>query len=276
MKNLLIRTATGAVYVALIVAALFIPPLLYVLFLAFALIGVYEYSRMTSSAGDKPAVIYWMVCAALMLLSGFSTNLASYNGNLYMLPIVLTSLLVLACVALPIFELFRAKEHPLQNVANGLWGIVWIALPLTVLSFAVFNDDQYAVLSFFILLWSADTFAFLGGSLLGKHKLCERISPAKTWEGFFVGLLLTVGMAIGLSKIPAFDVLGSSTLKWIGFALLIDVFGTCGDLVESMFKRSAGLKDSGKILPGHGGILDRLDSALLAAIPAMIYFYLVN
>lgn len=274
MKNLIIRTVTGAVYVALIVAAVFFPPVLFLLFLAFALIGVYEYSRMTSSVGDKTTIIYWMVCAALLLMS-----LLLYPPFAYVpfaLQIAVISLTTLSCVSLPIFELFRKNEHPLENIANGSLALIWIVLPLGLLGHTVLeNSPSYVVLAFFILLWSADTFAFIGGSVLGKHKLCERISPGKTWEGFVVGLIFTVAIAVGLSKIPVFGVLGFNTLQWIVFALLIDIFGTCGDLLESMFKRRAGLKDSGKILPGHGGILDRLDSALLAAFPAIIFYYLV-
>jgi phosphatidate cytidylyltransferase len=151
-----------------------------------------------------------------------------------------------------------------------VWGILWIVIPLAAISTLSYVRPSDA-LAFFVLVWANDTFAYLGGTMLGKHKMCPHISPGKTWEGTVIGCMMTLVLAWFLSLIPYFGALRESHWDWILFALIIVVFGTCGDLVESLFKRNAGVKDSGNIMPGHGGILDRFDSLLFAAIPALIY-----
>ena len=139
------------------------------------------------------------------------------------------------------------------------------------------------VLALFILIWCSDTFAYCGGSLFGKHKMFERISPKKTWEGFAIGGLFTCAAAAGLSFIPYFSdalLYGASTttnvLAWVFFGLIVFVMGTLGDLIESMFKRAYGVKDSGNIMPGHGGMLDRFDSFLFAMPFCLIYWVLIT
>ena len=133
------------------------------------------------------------------------------------------------------------------------------------------------VLAFLILIWASDTFAYLGGSLFGKHKLAPSISPGKTWEGFLISCVLTAALAVGISYIPYFKamVFTFTVWHWIVMALLVEVFGLMGDLIESLFKRKAGVKDSGKIIPGHGGVLDRVDSILFAAVPVWLFCLLV-
>ena len=147
---------------------------------------------------------------------------------------------------------------------------MWIVCPLAAITTLSFIRPSDA-LALFILIWSYDTFAYLGGTLLGKHKMCPHISPGKTWEGTIIGCVMTLVLAWFLPLIPYFGAMRGNHWEWILFALIIVVFGTCGDLVESLFKRNAGVKDSGNIMPGHGGILDRFDSLLFAAIPALIY-----
>jgi phosphatidate cytidylyltransferase len=112
--------------------------------------------------------------------------------------------------------------------------------------------------------------------LLGKHKLAPNISPGKTWEGFLISCVLTAALAVGLSYIPYFSAMGFAVGHWIVIALLVEVFGLLGDLVESLFKRKAGVKDSGNIIPGHGGVLDRVDSILVATIPAYLFWLLIS
>lgn len=270
MKNLLIRTLSGVVYIALMVTALYVHVVFYVLFLFFSLAGVYEYSKMTSSKDDKPLVVYWMVLATLLFTSLFSSLRHDiFRSGLYVI-------CAIAFVGLPIFELFRHKPHPVENIANGFLALVWVVLPLALLGFWTQAASPNVVLAFLILMWSMDTFAYLGGSLFGKHQLCRHVSPNKTWEGFVIGWLMTVGISIALFFIPCFHkaVPQFHVRHWIAFATLIVLFGTCGDLIESKFKRSAGLKNSGHLLPGHGGILDRLDSILIAIYPAMLFHLL--
>ena len=181
-------------------------------------------------------------------------------------------------------ELFRKEAQPFSNIVHTLLPLFWIAVPFTMagVSNAILEHKE-PVLALFILLWSSDTFAYCGGSLFGKHKMFERISPKKTWEGFAIGGLFTCGAAVGLSFIPYFqDALlnqASATMNvlvWVGFGLLVFVMGTLGDLIESMFKRSYGVKDSGNIMPGHGGMLDRFDSFLFAMPFCFLYWVLLT
>jgi phosphatidate cytidylyltransferase len=177
-----------------------------------------------------------------------------------------------------IFELFRNKQNPLQNIATTLLGLFYIALPLSLLVFipnislenGVFKKGL--LLGFFILIWTNDTFAYLIGVKFGKNKLFERVSPKKSWEGSFGGFLFSIIVAYILSLF----FIDLNTMEWIGMAIIIVVFGSIGDLIESLFKRSLNIKDSGNILPGHGGILDRLDAVLIAAPFVFFYLLLIN
>ncbi len=176
-----------------------------------------------------------------------------------------------------VVELFRNKQKPALNIAYSLMGLLYIALPFSLLaiveSFGVESPIEDSmeigsrlVLAFFIIIWASDTGAYLVGMLIGKHKMFERISPKKTWEGLFGGMLFALLCGVAFSQLEFFP--PYTMLSWIGCALLIFAFGVVGDLVESLIKRDLGVKDSGKFLPGHGGLLDRFDSALIAA-PAL-------
>ena len=180
-------------------------------------------------------------------------------------------LILLSVVAVFLPELFTRHENPVQNIGMGLLSLVWIVLPLSVLFFVWSVQCPAQVLGFFILIWMADTAAYVFGSLFGKHKLAPEISPGKTWEGFLGSCVVTVGLAVGLSYIPFFQSAGLKVWHWIVVALLTEVFGLLGDLLESMFKRKAGVKDSGNIIPGHGGVLDRVDSILFATLPVWLF-----
>ncbi len=159
----------------------------------------------------------------------------------------------------------------MHNWAYLILGQVFIALPFSLLNFLVFPSGEFNpvfLLSLFVLIWTNDTGAYVVGISFGKHKLFERISPKKSWEGFFGGIFFALILAYFLPQITGeIDI-----LRWFGFALIAVVFGTWGDLIESLIKRTVDVKDSGNILPGHGGLLDRFDS-LLFAVP-LIYIYL--
>lgn len=209
-RNLFVRTASGIVYVALMVAAVFTPWVAVPLALFFITVGLYEFYKLCK------------------------------NPKLY-----------------PV-------------------GPIWIAIPLCILFFLWIPKQPVLVLAFLILIWMSDTAAYVFGSLFGKHKLAPSISPGKTWEGFLCSCVVTVGLAVGLSYIPFFQSAGLKVWQWIVVALLTEVFGLMGDLLESMFKRKAGVKDSGNIIPGHGGVLDRVDSILFATIPVYLFCLMVG
>lgn len=175
-----------------------------------------------------------------------------------------------------IVELYRKRAHPLQNIGSTTLGIIYIAVPMTLLHEMSFFDGkgfdgEYShqiVIGFFLILWANDTGAYLIGRKFGKTKFFKRISPKKTWEGTIGGVLM--GVLAGYVCSQFFGIL--SVANWLMIAVLVVVFGSLGDLVESMFKRSLNIKDSGKLLPGHGGVLDRFDGIFIAA--PMVYTYL--
>lgn len=164
-------------------------------------------------------------------------------------------------------ELFRKSSTSLLNVSLALLGIIWIVIPLALLSgfFNLAEEHKWRetglLLGFFLILWIYDSGAYIAGSIMGKHRMLERISPKKSWEGFAGGAL--AGLLIAYIISASFTEF--SILEWLLIGIAIIVFGTLGDFIESMFKRNAGVKDSGRILPGHGGILDRFDAVFMAA-----------
>ncbi len=288
MKNLIIRTITGLVFVTLVVASLFLPPVcFFAVFLTFALIGTWECLKLAEKTGASPQVVLPLLLSAtlftaLRLLGGlrYSDHFAESQPTTV---ICVFMVVVLLAFLVPIVELFRKKEHPLHNVAGSLFPALWVALPLGVVAFWLsFFKAPYMVLALFIIIWAFDTFAYCAGSLFGKHKFFERISPKKTWEGTLIALVLTLAASTLFYFIPIWQGDAETSFghngvltrpwHWIGFAFVIVVAASLGDLVESMFKRNAQVKDSGNILPGHGGILDRLDSLFFAAPAAFVYW----
>jgi len=186
---------------------------------------------------------------------------------------------LISVIYLLISELYLQRPCPIHNWAYTMMSQMYVALPFSMIPVLGFMTDPghptqlyyrfIFPLSVFIFLWTSDTGAYCFGSLLGKHRLFERISPKKSWEGSIGGALVSLGAACIVAH---FD--HSLTLpQWLGFALVVVVFGTWGDLVESLLKRQLGIKDSGNILPGHGGMLDRFDSSLLAIPAAVVYLY---
>ena len=279
MRNVLTRTASGIVYIALMVAAVFTQWVAVPLTFFLIVVGIRELYKMYETPELKVRYPFAIVAGLTMALAflfasqfylfvrglphepGIRIKIFPYEGVLILLSVV--------AVFLP--ELFTRHENPVQNIGMGLLSLVWIVLPLSVLFFVWSVQCPAQVLGFFILIWMADTAAYVFGSLFGKHKLAPEISPGKTWEGFLGSCVVTVGLAVGLSYIPFFQSAGLKVWHWIVVALLTEVFGLLGDLLESMFKRKAGVKDSGNIIPGHGGVLDRVDSILFATLPVWVF-----
>jgi phosphatidate cytidylyltransferase len=174
-----------------------------------------------------------------------------------------------------IAELYRFKKSPFENIAMTLVGVLYIAMPFGLLNFFYLSGHNYAfilLLGYFVILWINDTFAYLFGTAFGKHRLFERISPKKSWEGSIGGALISI---IAAWLIASFTN-SLPLIHWIVIAIIIVICGTLGDLVESMLKRSLNCKDSGTLLPGHGGILDRFDAVLISAPIIFVYIQLVN
>ncbi len=181
------------------------------------------------------------------------------------------SYLFLIFIVILIVELFKKNENPFTNIAYTLLGVFFTVIPFTFfheIAYVTGSFNFHFPLAFLLMLWANDTGAYLVGSKFGRTKLFERHSPKKTWEGFIGGVLITAGVAYIINKYYT-DI---SLTQWIIMGVLISCFGTIGDLIESMFKRSINIKDSGGILPGHGGLLDRFDGLLIAA--PIVYIYL--
>ena len=245
------------------------PISLWILFSAIIVLGQFEFYKVFSGSGIVPNTIIG-VLGGLFLFVLAVTGIAGYLNISY-----LTLAFPVAWLTL-LFELYRKKDKPFQNIAITILGVIYIAVPFTLLmltGFPVISIKAYQptiILGLFLLQWTSDTGAYLVGITLGKHPLFPRISPKKSWEGFVGGIILTLIISFVLSKY--FTVL--SLPNWLVIGSIIAVFGVAGDLIESLLKRSFNIKDSGNILPGHGGILDRFDSVIFSAPFVFIYLYL--
>ncbi len=263
-KNLIQRTVSGTIFVVLIVASIIGNIYSFALVFALAMaLAVNEFVHLTNKTGEIEVNRVTSIFGALLLFG------CSFLNASFSIPFVVFSVYGLYILIVFIAELFRKKSHPINNWAYFFLGQIYIALPFSLLNFILFISgyQPFILLALFITIWINDTGAYLTGMLLGKHKMFERISPKKTWEGFAGGAILSILSSYFLYHfIPDF-----SFVQWLVFSELIVVFGTLGDLCESLFKRSLQIKDSGNIIPGHGGMLDRFDSMLIATPVILIY-----
>ena len=280
MKNFIKRTLTGILFVAVLVGCILYTPTTFgLLFALITGLAVWEFGTLINQSGQ--AVINRPICGLagvylFLAVMGFSENL--FGGEVFVPYLIMLIYLLVA-------ELYLRRPNPMNNWAYTMMSQLYVALPFALLSVLYFYPVQMmqgealtvAVtpmlpLSVFIFLWASDSGAYLVGSLIGKHRLFERISPKKSWEGSIGGGVLALVAAWVLWYF--FPIM--SLWQWIGMALVVVVFGTWGDLVESLLKRQLGIKDSGHILPGHGGILDRFDSSMLAVPAVVIYLYTLS
>ena len=276
MKKLLTRGLTGAIFVAVMVfSILWSRTLLFNLLLVVTCIGLYEFNSVLQENGIRlPAALFYIITLTAYFLV--------YMGSLQ-LP-VNSYMFVIVCLMLLFFvaALFQKEEdEAFRNLGYIFISVWWIVFPFALMNFFPFmagksvavGAGQWLLLVFFITIWANDTFAYLTGSLIGKHPFFERISPKKTWEGTLGGGILALLLSLFYTRL--FPFLSFSMLQWLGFALIVVVMGTIGDLVESFFKRRMHVKASGTLLPGHGGILDRFDSAMFAAPFVLLYLQLI-
>ena len=253
MSNLVTRGITGFFFVAIIVSAIVLGDnYMKTLFGLVALMCLNEFYDIFSKSNYSPNKYL-----------GIFLGLVFYSFYIYDAPIEIYVLLfVLTFPTLALFELFRNKSNPFQNIGITLVGILYIIIPFILINSEHLQKNGYwLVLSIFLLTWTSDTFAFLVGRKIGKHKLFERLSPKKSWEGFVGGFAFSILVGFLIAYFT-----DDNILKYMIYAGIISIFGTLGDLVESMLKRSLKIKDTGTILPGHGGLLDRFD-AVIFVIP---------
>jgi phosphatidate cytidylyltransferase len=280
VKNLIIRAITGALFVVVLVGSLVLHPYAQLgLFAVITAMTVWEFTTIVNRHMHLHVNRFITTAAATYLFVAvwaFNTNLM---GAEVFIPYLISIIYLL------VSELYFDRPENVQNWALALMAQLYIALPFASLNTLCFIATPAGVsyyywyaLSLFIFLWSSDTGAYVFGSWLGKHKLFPRISPGKSWEGSIGGCITAiVASQVIASFIPFAETVTplTSRLLWAGLALLTVVIGTWGDLVESLLKRRLGIKDSGNILPGHGGMLDRFDSSLLAIPAAVVYIHTI-
>lgn len=276
INNFIKRAITGVLFVAILVGCILSNPLSFgILFTIISALTIYEFGQLVNMRAEGVNInkMITMLGGAYLFhaIMGFCTN-EGQEGSKIFIPYVLLLLYMM------ISELYLKKENPILNWAYSMLSQLYIGLPFAMLNILAFNyDPTYSSVSYnpilplsiFIFLWLNDTGAYCIGSLIGKHRLFERISPKKSWEGSIGGGVVAIGVSFVLAHYFPF----MSMWEWAGLALVVVVFGTWGDLTESLFKRQLHVKDSGTILPGHGGMLDRFDSALMAIPAAVAYIY---
>lgn len=264
MNNFVKRTLSGILFVTLIVGSILLSRFTFaVVFAIICGLSVREFHRLTNIQSNI-IVNQWIA-----FFGGILLFLNTYLFKSGILPYTVFSVYGLYVVLVFVFELYRQKINPLHNWAYFILGQVFVAIPFSVLNFILFVDDYQPLilLSVFLTIWVNDTGAYLVGVTLGKHRLFERISPKKSWEGFAGGALA----AMLLGYVFSLFIPQISLVNWLVISQIIVVFGTFGDLIESLMKRTVNVKDSGNIIPGHGGLLDRFDSMLLAAPVVFMY-----
>ena len=275
MRNLIVRTISGVVLLGIVLGVAFGGPYAYGSFLLLiVVVGMWEFYNIAAATGAAPhrtlglAAGIVLFVTSFFLFHGFVSVSQSESGvDMLIGGILYFAALIPLCF---IVELFHESETPLRNVATTLMGIFYVAFPMSLMLFIpVLITGEWkpeAFLFYLFIVWGNDVFAYLTGIAIGKHKMSPRISPKKSWEGFVGGI---VG-AIAMGAVGSF-VVGGSLGMWLGLAAVVAITSVFGDLVESMFKREAGIKDSGKIMPGHGGVLDRFDALLISSPFAFVY-----
>jgi len=293
MNETLKRAISGAIYIALLLTSiLYSNESFFVLFGVFLLISIYEFCSLVQVRKSFPIILGLLIYATALLISFYrieteifinknlKTDISLYlNINQFNLVLLVINLVVsIKCILF----LFYDKIQSISSSSKYLYLLGYIILPfifITKISFGIKGYNPKIIIGLFILIWTNDTFAYLVGKSIGKHKLLERISPKKTIEGFIGGIVFAVFAGFLISKLyikANSSISDKSILIWTIIAVIVGVLGTLGDLIESKFKRIAGVKDSGKIMPGHGGILDRLDSVIFVAPFVFLFYQILN
>ena len=271
IKNLTVRTLSGIVYIGVIIGAILWGVYgVAILASVFTVFGIYELEKMPrdDNAIQWPKYLPFDCIAALSIIWGVS------HISLYFLLGFALVFIFLRIVA----QIFFKETRGFYAIAISCLSLIYIALPMAgfVILEIEFEYFPWVLVAIVSLIWINDTGAFLIGSLFGRHRLYEALSPKKSWEGFFGGMVFSIGAAIGYHFIfKGATPFPMSLLLWIFIGFIVTVASTIGDLFESMLKRNVGVKDSGKLIPGHGGILDRVDS-LLFVVPSLLIIILIS
>lgn len=269
-NTILQRTITGAIFIAVIIAALLYSA--YLSFIVFAIAMYFcfiEFLNVTSNNAFNKARLYLLKLLAMCLYT------ASYFYAIGIIDISLLFWIVPAFILIGIIELFNKTGDTMRNVSTTVMGLIYIVLPFSLVHIMINDNGEFngvILLIVFILIWANDSFAYLFGVAFGKHRLWERISPKKSWEGFIGGGLTTIIVSWLIAKFFFPELFA----EMIGLSAIVVVFGTMGDLFESQLKRQFNVKDAGESLPGHGGFLDRFDSFLFIIPLAIIYLQIIS
>lgn len=274
MKNFIQRAITGIIFVAVLIGCIIGSPFSFgILFAIISGMATYEFCNLVNKLEDVD--INRNICtlgSVFLFFCFFYYGINPTDTGIFIPYLILIAYLMIS-------ELYLKKSNPIHNWAYSILSQVYVGLPfalLNVLAFQSIEATSYyqfiLPLSIFIFIWINDTGAYCTGMLFGKHRLFERISPKKSWEGSIGGAVFCIAAAFALAHwVPVMN-----TMEWIGMALTVVIFGTWGDLTESLMKRHLGIKDSGNILPGHGGMLDRFDSAIMAIPATVVYLYVLS
>lgn len=289
MKNLITRSITGILFVAVMVTGICLrSDAMILLFTLITGLSMWEYTGLVNEVKDVTVNRFISTAAGVYLFLSMAGFCSDIVPSAVFIPYLLT------IIYLFVSELYTGNKNAINDWAYTMLGQMYIALPFSCINVLAFQHQPadgtivynwLMPMSIYIFLWLNDTGAYCSGSLFGKHKLFPRISPAKSWEGSIGGAILVllsaalIGYATTQHALPSpfGDELSTQLiLQWMGLGLTVVFFGTWGDLVESLFKRTLGIKDSGNILPGHGGMLDRFDSSLMAIPAAVVYLYTLS
>ncbi len=268
MTSFLKRTISGALFITLIIGAILLGQYTFSLvFFVLMELTMLEFYKLSFKARVKPQHYFGMTLGAVVFAINYFFAIGTIGNYIFLgiIPLVLSIFLI---------EIYRNHQKPMHNIAYTLLGIIYVAFPFSLLNYFVLSHSSYSIgfeyhilLGYFIMLWANDTGAYVVGLSIGRNKLFPRISPKKSWEGLVGGLFFSV-LAAWILSMFYYDI---SLSHWIAIGLITAISGVFGDLVESMFKRSVGVKDSGKIMPGHGGLLDRFDCVLISAPIVFVY-----
>ena len=280
MNNFIARTITGILFVATIVVCFLNPTAMIFLFALVTGLTVWEFTGLVNDRAGVSVNRFISTVAGVYFFLAMAGTCSGFTSSTVFIPYLITIIYLLVA------ELYAKQEDPIHDWAYTMMSQMYVVLPFSLLNMLAFRAAPEGImyvytlpLSVFVFLWVNDTGAYCCGSLFGKHKLFPRVSPGKSWEGSIGGgvfVLAAAALVWYLTDTYDMNPTGMGMWEWMGLGLTVVVFGTWGDLVESLFKRTLGIKDSGNILPGHGGMLDRFDSSLLAIPAAVVYLFTIT